>query len=147
MAEIRTVTTLRGKRDEITATIANYEKRLAQCHADLSHINAAISIFEASGGAKGFPAYVDIHRLFKRGEPMALCRECLADGPKNTRQLALYVIKAKGLDPGDKVLAKSIGLRLIHALRLQWKTGRLIAKPGRDKAAKVWELPAEKTLV
>jgi hypothetical protein len=146
MAEIRTVTTLRGKRDEITASIANYEKRLAQARADLSHINAAISIFEASGDPKGFPAYVDVHRLWKRGETMALCRDALIEGPKTTRQLALHIIKTKGLDPGDKVLAKSIAYRLIHALRLQSKQGKLLAK-GRVKAAMLWELPPEKTLV
>jgi hypothetical protein len=31
-------------------------------------------------------------------------------GPMTTRQLALYLLKAKGLDQGGKVLAKSIGL-------------------------------------
>ena len=145
MAEIRTVTTLRYKRDEITAAIVNYEKRIAQARSDLAHINAAISIFEASGDPKGFPAYVDIHRLLKRGEAMTLCRDALADGPKTTRQLALHIMKAKGFDLGDKVLAKSIASRLIHALRMQWKRGRLVAK-GRDKAARIWELPAVKTL-
>jgi len=54
MAEIRTVTTLRGKRDEITR-----------------------------------------------------------------RQLALHVMKAKGLDAADKVLAKAISYRLIHVPRIQ----------------------------
>jgi pilus assembly protein Flp/PilA len=29
-------------------------------------------------------------------------------------------------------------------LRLQWKTGRLIDKDKRDKAAKAWELPPQK---
>jgi hypothetical protein len=113
MAEIRTVTTLRYKRAEIEKSIAEYEKRIAQATADLSHINAAISIFEASGDPKGFPAYVDLHRLFKRGEPM---------------------------------LAKSVGLRLIHALRLQNQRG-LVRRVGKSKAALIWELPPEKTLV
>jgi hypothetical protein len=70
MAEIRTVTTLRYKRAEIEKSVSDYEKPLEQAHSDLAHINAAISIFEASGDPKGFPAYVDIHRLFKRGEPI-----------------------------------------------------------------------------
>jgi predicted component of type VI protein secretion system len=34
MIESTTVQTLRHKRDEITAAIANYEKRLAQSRAD-----------------------------------------------------------------------------------------------------------------
>lgn len=128
------------------ASIVNYEKRLAQARADLSHINAAISIFEASGDPKGFPAYVDIHRLLKRGEAWGLCKQALVNGPRTTRQLALHIIKAKGFDVDDKVLAKSIGNRLIHVLRLQWKQGKLIAK-GRDKAARIWELPPEKILL
>jgi hypothetical protein len=66
MAEIRTVTTLRYKRAEIENSISDYEKRLEQAHSDLAHINAAIAIFEASGDPKGFPAYVDVHRLFMR---------------------------------------------------------------------------------
>jgi hypothetical protein len=49
MAEIRSVTTLIAKRDEIERSIANYEARLEQARADLSHVNAVISIFEAAG--------------------------------------------------------------------------------------------------
>ena len=45
-------------------------------------------------------AYVDIHRCFKRGEAINLCKEALASGPLNTRQLALRVMAAKGLDSG-----------------------------------------------
>jgi hypothetical protein len=146
MAEIRTVTTLRSKRDEIAGTVAKYERLLGQARADLAHIEAAISIFEASGDPKGFPAYVGVHHLFKRGEQTRLCLAALADGPLTTRQLALYIMKAKGLDQGDKVLAKSIGSRLIHALRLLRKQGRLAAK-GRIKAAMVWELPPQEGLL
>jgi hypothetical protein len=146
MAEIRTVTTLRRKRSEILGSIVNYKKRLAQAEADLAHINAAITIFEASGDPKGFPAYVDVHHLFKRGEAVAIFKKALEAGPLDTRQLALAVIKAKGLDPGDKVLAKSVGYKLIHALRLQQKSGRLVAK-GRYKAARIWELPPSKRLI
>jgi hypothetical protein len=40
MAEIRTVTTLRSKKAEIVALIAQYEKRLSQARADLSRVNA-----------------------------------------------------------------------------------------------------------
>ncbi len=82
MAEIRTVTTLKGKRDEITRSVASYEKKLAQARADLAQINAAIRIFEAGGDTSGFVApYVDIYRMFKRGEMAAICRDALANGP------------------------------------------------------------------
>lgn len=37
MAEIRTVTTLPRKRDEIRRTVREYEKKLDQARADLAH--------------------------------------------------------------------------------------------------------------
>lgn len=54
---------------------------------------------------------------------------------------ARAAIKARGLNPGDKVLAKSIACKLIHALQLQVKQGKLTAK-GRYKAARILELPS-----
>jgi hypothetical protein len=45
MAEIRTVTTLRYKHDEIVASIKLYERQLEQARADLAHVMAAIRIF------------------------------------------------------------------------------------------------------
>jgi hypothetical protein len=89
---------------------------------------------------------VDVQHLFKRGEQGKLCLAAMADGPVTTRQIAMYVIKAKGVSPDDKVLQRSICSRLIHALRLLRRQGRAVAK-GKLKAAMIWELPAEKTLI
>lgn len=139
MAESRTAETLKRKRDEITRSIAEYEKRLNQAKADLAHINAAIRIFAQNGEGAFVAPYVDIYRMFKRGEMAAICREALQTGPRNTRELAQDVMKAKGLDTGDKVLAKAIAHRLIHALRVQARTGKIIGL-GREKAARVWRL-------
>ncbi len=138
MAEIRTVTTLVAKRNEIEAAIAAYEKRLDQARADLSHINATISIFEASGDRELMTAYTDIHRLFQRGELTAICKAALVEhGPMNTRALAAHILRAKGLDAGDKVLAKSVAGRVIHALRMQAKRGT-IGSQGKRNGVRVW---------
>jgi hypothetical protein len=138
MAEIRSVTTLIAKRDEIERSIANYEARLEQARADLSHVNAVISIFEAAGDRDTTTAYTDIHRLFQRGELTNICKAALAEhGPMNTRALVTHILAAKGLDSGDHVLAKSVAERLIHALRMQAKRGKL-AIAGKDKGAIVW---------
>jgi hypothetical protein len=102
LPEIRTVKTLVAKRDEIEAAITNYERRLEQARADLSHVNACIAIFEACDEPNGTRADVDLHRLFARGEMMRLCNEALASGPKTTKELALIAMTAKGLDTGDK---------------------------------------------
>jgi hypothetical protein len=137
VAEIRTVTTLRSKRGEILASIAQYEKRIAQARADLSHV--CIALFEATGEPSGINPYVDTHRLFARGEMMRLYKDGLASGPKSTKELALYVMAAKGLDTGDKVLARAMATRMIHALRQQWRRGHLDGE-GKVKGARVWAI-------
>ena len=128
MSEIRTVTTLRSKRDEIELSIRLYEGRIKQARADLAH------------DPQEMGRYVDTHRLMKRGEPIDLCKEALASGPKSTRELALYVMQAKGLDTGDKVLAKAVAAQLIHSLRMQALRGRIV-RDGKKGAAQVWALP------
>jgi hypothetical protein len=117
VAEIRTVTTLRTKRDEIAATIAAYERKLGQAQADLAHITAAIKIFEASGNPADMSRYVDVRRIFGRNEITNVCKAALAqEGPLDTRELAVRVMRAKGLDVGDAVLRSSICLRIVQAL-------------------------------
>ena len=49
MTKIRSVTTLRDKRDEIVASIKLYERQLEHARTDLALIMAKIEIFEASG--------------------------------------------------------------------------------------------------
>jgi hypothetical protein len=140
MAEIRTVTTLRRKRDEISRSIRLYEKQLAQARSDLAHVTAAIRIFEASSKPADMARYVDTYRLFKRGEPWAICAAALAKGPHDTRELALAMMGAKGMNTADTVLAKGLTNRLIHSLRMQEQRGR-VRRDGKRKGVSVWRLP------
>jgi hypothetical protein len=146
MVEIRTVTTLRKKRDDISATIRLYEKKLEQARADLAHVTAAIRIFIGTDRAQDIPRYYDSYRLFKRGEPWAICAAALANGPQTTKELARALVKAKGMDLGDAILAKAIGGRLIHSLRMQEKRGRVV-RQGKRHGVSVWRLPPENTLI
>jgi hypothetical protein len=140
MAEIRTVTTLRAKADEIRNAIIHYERKLTQAKADMAHVIAAIAIFEASGDRDGIPKYVDVNRLFKNGEIWGVCKAALAaDGPLDTRALGLRVMKSRGLNAVDGVLAVSVNLRVVHALRLQEQRGKVV----RHSQARTitWALP------
>lgn len=147
MAEIRTVTTLRRKRDEIAASIRLYERQLEQAKADLQHVLAAIRIFEASGDPKDATRYMDIHRLFRRGETWAICREALAaKGPMTTTELVAELMKARSLPAGDRVMNRALGMKLVNALGKQELRGKLV-RDGKRKGVVVWRLPPEKTLV
>jgi hypothetical protein len=136
------VTTLKAKRDEIESAIVGYERKLAQAKADLSHVNACIALFEASGDIGQMAPYVDLHRLFGYREIVTRCRAILADGPLSTRQIALKIMEGKGLDTGDKVLAKAMTLRICHSLRMQCRMGKL-ADLGKERGVRVWRLPAK----
>ena len=57
------------------------------------------------------PKYVDVYRLFKRGEQMAVCKEALAGGPKSTRELALAVMETKAGEPPGSFTSFECSLR------------------------------------
>ena len=140
MGEIRTVTTLRRKRDEVRKSVRLYEKRLDQARADLAHLSAAISIFESKGGDVTLPAYADIQRLFRYGEVIKLVTAALASGPMTTKELAIYVAKAKGLDANDGVMRRAMARHIIHSLRIRSKQG-LLQIDGKRKGTIIWRLP------
>lgn len=143
MAEIRTVTTLTYKREEIERTIIGYERKLEQARADLSHINAAIAIFAVNQSDFDLRAYVDLHRIWKRGDLMLACKRFLAaQGPLSTKELALLAMKDKGLDATDRILAKKVAHLIIQAARKQYERGTLL-DAGKRHTARIWALPPQ----
>jgi hypothetical protein len=140
MAESQTLVILRNKRDEIERAIANYEKQIEKARRDLAHVNATLRMFEAPADRTQFPVYVDTLRLFRRGEIVTLCKAALVEeGPLTTPELALRLVRAKGLDEGDKVLRVSLTYRIVQALRLQWKRGK-IESPEKRGGVRLWQL-------
>jgi hypothetical protein len=96
MAEPIAVLALRRKRDQISGTIAHYERLLREAEHDLAHINASLRLFEATGEAADLPPYVDLNRILRRGETTKICMDALAkEGPLDTRQLAMRVSRAR----------------------------------------------------
>lgn len=140
MGEIRTVVTLTAKRDAIERAIKGYEAALAQAHVDLAALNATIAHFERADDKSEVTPYFDLHRLFKRGEMFKIARAAMeAEGELSTTELANRVIVAKGFDAGNHVLRKAIAFRLVHALRLAFKSGKL-GDAGKRKGVRVWKL-------
>lgn len=140
MPDPQVLTTLRRKRDEIERMIVTYEKRLSEARRDLAHVSATIQLFEAATSPSDVKVYQDVHRLFQRGEIVALCKEALSkNGPMDTRQLSHYVMKAKGFKE-DNELRKAIAYRIVNAMRMQANRG-LVQRLGKKKGAVVWAIP------
>ena len=142
MAEPIAVLALRRKRDQISGTIAHYERLLREAAHDLAHINASLRLFEATGEAGDLPPYVDLNRVLRRGETTKICMEALAkEGPLDTRQLAMRVIRAKGLSETDKVLAQTVALRVVQTLRMRARRSKVVCHT-KTKGVCLWRLPA-----
>ncbi|MGE0743234.1 MAG: hypothetical protein AB7O98_18005 [Hyphomonadaceae bacterium] len=142
MEKSRTVQTLQNKLRQIEDTIASYEKQIEQARADLAHVIAVIRVFQATDDPAEMPAYADLHRVFKRTQQIELCRQALAQrGPQTTAQLAAYVMEARGLDPADQVMRRAVMQRLVNALVMQMKRGKL-RDAGRVKTSnqRIWAL-------
>jgi hypothetical protein len=141
MAEPHSISILTRKRDKIRDTIAAYEAKLRQAQADLAHVNATLRLFAATGEPEDFPPYVDLNRVFRRGETTQICLSALRDeGPLDTRQLATRVMRAKGLDTDDKVLVTTVSLRIVQTLRMRARRGQELDGSLRRKGVCVWRL-------
>jgi hypothetical protein len=141
MAELQIVNTLRAKRDELERIIASYEKVIDAARTDLSHVNATLELFERGAEPRAYPSRMSIIRLFKRGEVFSICKAALAETPEglDTRELALAVLRAKGLDAGDSVLRKAVAYSIINVMRQQFKRGR-ISDAGMRKNVRLWRI-------
>jgi poly-gamma-glutamate capsule biosynthesis protein CapA/YwtB (metallophosphatase superfamily) len=139
MAEPQIVTTLSNKRDELERTIISYETAITAAKRDLAHVNATLELLERNSGQTAYPSRLSIVRMFKRGELFALCNAALAEAPKglDTRELALAMIRAKGMDEADTVLRKAIGFRIVQVMLRQEARGYAAAM-GKRRGAIVW---------
>lgn len=140
MADLHIISTLETKRKAIAKAIEGYEKQIELCRRDLAHINATLVVFASPERRTQFPVYMDTLRLFKPREIGTLCKVALAaEGPLDTRELALRVIRAKGLDEADNMLRRSIAFRIVQALSMQAKRGTMSKMPKR-KGVRMWNL-------
>src|SRR4051812_30176609 len=142
MADPHVLTTLRSKQTEIETYIGRIEKQLAAARHDLAHVNATIRLFEINGETTQFPVYVQLKRMFAKGELPRLCREAIEASPEHqldTGQLATAVMLAKGWDGTDRALAVSVSYRITNVLGMAVRTGKF-RKAGRRGGVNVWAL-------
>jgi hypothetical protein len=84
---------------------------------------------------------MSIAKLFKRGEIWGYCKKALERAPDglDTRELALVVIRAKGMDAADAVLRNALAAAIIGILPMRAKRGQLVKGPRRHGVI-LWRL-------
>jgi hypothetical protein len=67
-------------------------------------------------------------------------REALGkEGQLDTRELAVRVLRAKGMDESDNVLRQAVAFRIVQALSIAAKRGT-VASDGKRGGVRVWRL-------
>lgn len=122
--DVNVVATLTRKRDEIERRIEDYRRAIEQCERDLAAVTTTIGMYAKDGF---YRPNMSLSRLFRRGELYKLALAALeaAGKPLDTRELALAIGQAKGLDVGDKVIRRSLATNIINTLRLRARGGKL----------------------
>jgi len=139
MSDPQVINTLRNKADQLEAFIAKAERDIDRARKDLAHVRATMTLFEAPR-LNGQPSYMNVNALFRRRELATLCKQALASGPMNTRELASWVIQHKGLDGDDRYLRTAIALRVVQALTMQAKRGAGVERAGKVSNVVVWRI-------
>jgi hypothetical protein len=148
MAQSLIINALTAKRTEIGALITELEHRVRQARVDLSHIDAALRLFDPD--AKPVVTYAKRGRprnhrdgLFEEGEISRRCRNCLREKgePISAETIVRQVMTDKTLDAEDARLRRDLigrflmGLHRLHRARQVQKIGHGLGT--------LWTLPAE----
>lgn len=117
---------LTRKRAEIAGQIEHNQLALRRLIAELDHIDAAIRIFNPSIDIGAIPSkpVPPRHAAFK-GEVTRIVFKALrtASGPLTSRDIALLLMKERGLNPNDKELSVIMVKRICACLRVQKNKG------------------------
>lgn len=116
------------------------ERRLKNARHDLAHLQATLRLFNLKD-ADTLPVYMGLRRIFTHGEITRLALGALRAAPDglDTRELALAVMSAKGLDTEDRVFRVSLAQSIVTLLgRLELK--RVVRCDGKRRGVKLWRV-------
>jgi hypothetical protein len=142
MTEPHVISSLRSKRAEISGHIHDLDRRVATMRANLANIDAAIRLLSPGTDPDAIPPKRTYRRTkyFARNEiarlALGIVRE--APGPLAAKEIALMMMRAKGLPLGDDALCATVTDMLLVALRSLAKRGT-ISKTGVSRNAQ-WEI-------
>ena len=137
------VSALITKRAELAGIIAELERQLAQCRADLTHIDGALRLFGSSIDPESIRPKRRYRRTryFGRNELSRLCLDVLREAagePIVTDEIAGLVMTKKGFDAGDQSLLATIRDQAGSVLKALHRRG-VAESIGRGRSAK-WKL-------
>jgi hypothetical protein len=142
MANPHVISALRAKRAEVAGLIDSLERQVAQCRANLIHLDAVLRLYQPDRDPTEIKPKRSVHRnrYFASGELARLCLDAFrgASEPLPLTDIVERVIAAKGFDAGDRVLQAAIG-ELIKATLAPMRRRGTVEKIGRRSGVR-WKL-------
>jgi hypothetical protein len=142
-----TLSGLITKRAELAGEISDLRTKLRQALIDLGHVDAAIHIFDPEFDIDTIApkASTPLYHVSFRGEFVRVILDMMreAKGPVTTKEIALYVMRGRGLNTADEALV-ALFTRRTRALLYHYRTRGMIRgiqgnAPGRRRL-NWWEL-------
>ena len=142
MTESHVISALRLKR--ASGHIHDLEKRIARQRANLANLDATIKLFSPGINPDAIPPKRVYRRTryFAHNELSRLTQDALrtASGPLTSARIAVAVMQAKEMPPGDAAFKEIVATRVLTVLRRLAKHGAVV-KSGTNRNAK-WVLGA-----
>jgi hypothetical protein len=142
MADLHVISALRAKRAEVAGLIFDLERQIAQCRADLVHLDSVLRLYQPERDPTEIRPKRSVHRnrYFAQGELARLCLEAFRDAPEPLplAEVVGSVIAAKDFDVGDCVLRVAIG-ELVKATLAPMRRRGAVEKIGRRSGVR-WKL-------
>jgi len=134
MAEPHVISALVRKRAELAGDIERTQTQIRQMVKDLENLDATILMFDPSYELEAIrpKAFRPPEDWSKRGEMTRIVLEILrmAAEPLTTRDIALELIRRRGLDEKDAKFVRLMGKRVGVALRHQRDNGLVRSEQG-----------------
>ena len=140
MAESHVTFALKDKAHELRQAIVTYEELLERTRKELAVVTATLTLFQRTDHRTTIDQPAHIRNLFKRGEPLSICKAALSVEPDGltTRQLAVCCLAAREFDHEDPVLVRAMVGVLSNTLKKAVRRGVIAKGEGRESAA-VWK--------
>jgi len=149
MADPHVISALRAKRAEVAGLIDSLERQIAQCRANLIHLDAVLRLYQPERDPTEIKPKRSVHRnrYFAAGELARLCLEAFRDAaePLSVPDIVGCVIAAKGFDAGDRVLREAL-TTLVKATLNPMRRRGVVEKIGQGRGVRWTLTPREPSL-
>jgi hypothetical protein len=128
MADPLIIGLLTDKRARLAGQIADLERQLAELRTSVMHLDATLLLFDPSATpATILPIGVRKGGLFDAGDITGMCMACVREStdPISSREIALRLMRTKGMNMADKRLRHVVQSSVRNALLAYKRRGVL----------------------